>query len=59
MELWKIEKFCATATLPQLREIEARLAAMVTIGLLTGTNVRLALQKVREAIVLREMFGER
>lgn len=59
MELWKIEKFCATATLPQLREIEARLTAMVTIGLLTGTNVRLALQKVREAIVLREMFGER
>lgn len=59
MELWKIEKFCATATLPQLREIEARLAAMVTSGLLTGTNVRLALQKVREAIVLREMFGER
>ena len=59
MELWKIEKFCETATLPRLREIEARLAAMVTIGLLTGTNARLALQKVREAIVLREMFGER
>ena len=32
---------------------------MVTIGLLTGTNARLALQTVREAIVLREMFGER
>lgn len=59
MELWKIEKVCETATLPQLREIEARLAAMVTIGLLTGTNARLALQTVREAIVLREMFGER
>ena len=59
MELWKIEKFCETATLPQLREIEARLAAMVTVGLLTGTNARLALQTVREAIVLHEMFGER
>jgi hypothetical protein len=32
---------------------------MVTVSLLTGTNARLALQKVREAIVLREMFGER
>ena len=59
MELWKIEKFCETATLEQLRQIEERLDHLIDTGLLTGTNALLALQKVREAITLREMFGER
>ncbi|MBK8168579.1 MAG: hypothetical protein IPK64_21740 [bacterium] len=59
MELWKIEKFCETAALEQLRAIEERLDTMVDAGLLTGTNALIALQKVREAIALRELFGER
>lgn len=32
---------------------------MVDSGLLGGTNAWIALQKVREAITLRELFGER
>ena len=59
MELWKVDKFCETASLQQLREIGARLDSMVDAGLLTGTNALIALQKVREAIALRELFGER
>lgn len=59
MELWKVEKFCETATLSPLRAIEHRLDSMVDSGLLGGTNARIALQKVREAITLRELFGER
>ncbi len=59
MELWKIEKFCETTTLSQLRAIEHHLDSMVDRGLLCGTNALIALQKVREAITLRELFGER
>lgn len=59
MELWKVEKFCETATLSPLRAIEHRLDSMVDSGLLGGTNAWIALQKVREAITLRELFGER
>lgn len=59
MEHWKIEKFCETATLEQLIAVEKRLDTMVDAGLLTGTNALIALQKVREAIALRELFGER
>lgn len=59
MELWKVEKFCETATLSPLRAIEHRLDSMVDSGLLGGTTARIALQKVREAITLRELFGER
>ena len=59
MELWKVEKFCETATLSPLRAIEHRLDSMVYSGLLGGRNAWIALQKVREAITLRELFGER
>lgn len=59
MELWKVEKFCETATLSPLRAIEHQLDSMVDSGLLCGTNAWIALQKVREAITLRQLFGER
>lgn len=59
MELWKIERFCETASSQQLREVEAQLKQMLEAGLLSNTNAQIALQKVREALCLRQLFGER
>ncbi|MCB1778166.1 MAG: hypothetical protein KDI50_12100 [Candidatus Competibacteraceae bacterium] len=58
MEMWKIERFCETATLAELREKEAQLEKMIKSGQLTGTNALSALRVVKEHIALRELFGE-
>lgn len=56
MELWQIEQYCETSSLDTLRRIEVRLSQLIETRQLTGTNANLALQRVREAILLRELF---
>ncbi len=56
--LWKIERFCATATLEQLRAKQEELEKAVLSGALTNINAEIALKKVREGIVLNTLFGE-
>ncbi len=56
--LWKIERFCATATLEQRREKQGELAKAILSDALTGINAEIALKKVREGIVLNTLFGE-
>ena len=56
MELWKIEQYCETSSLDTLRRIEVRLSQLIETRQLTGMNANLALQRVREAILLCELF---
>jgi len=52
MELWKIHKFCETATLSQLLERMSWLATSIKQGELAGTNARMALRLVFQYIEL-------
>lgn len=56
MELWQIEQYCETSSLDTLRRIEVRLSQLIETRQLTGMNANLALQRVREAILLCELF---
>lgn len=58
MEIWKIEKFCETASLEQLQETQTKLEHMIKAGRLTGTNAEIALKRVTESIALRALFDD-
>ena len=58
MESWKIDKFCETATLEQLRRTRLELEGGIAQGRLTGIAAHAALRRVEEAITLRMLFGE-
>ncbi len=57
MELWKIHKFCETASTAQLREAERKLASLARLQ--QSTNASKALEIVREYIDLKQLFDER
>ena len=56
MELWKIHRFCETATLPELLEKEAALARLVAEERLRSTNAKKVLEIIREYIELKRLF---
>ncbi len=58
MELWKIHKFCESATLEQLEEREKRLVSLMEANALSDTNAQQLLSVVREYIELKKMFGD-
>ena len=58
MELWKIHKFCESATLEQLEEREKRLVSLMEANSLSDTNAQKLLAVVREYIELKRMFGD-
>ena len=56
MELWKIHRFCETATLKQLQETEEKLKALAQQQ--SSTNANKALEIVREYLELKRLFDE-
>ncbi len=56
MELWKIHKFCTTASLNQLYDIEKKLERLSRLQ--HTTNADKALEIVREYIELKKLFDE-
>jgi hypothetical protein len=58
MELWKIHKFCESATLEQLEDREKRLVGLMEANSLSDTNAQKLLVVVREYIELKKMFGD-
>ena len=56
MELWKIHKFCTTASLKQLYDIEKKLERLSRLR--HTTNADKALEIVREYIELKKLFDE-
>lgn len=58
MELWKIHKYCESATLSELEEREKRLVELLENGPLRDTNARKALDVLRGYIELKKLFGD-
>ena len=58
MEIWKIDKFCETATYSQLLEKEQTLREMIERGELKRTNAEFALITIQQNINYRKLFGE-
>ena len=54
MELWKVHKFCTTASLTQLCDIEKKLERLSRLQ--HTTNADKALEIVREYIELKRLF---
>ena len=58
MELWKIHKFCESASLSELRERQDRLKALIESGRVSDTNAEKALELITEYIDLKSLFDE-
>lgn len=56
MELWKIHKFCETATLEQLQETEKKLKELAQRQ--ASANVDKALAIVTEYLELKRLFDD-
>ena len=58
LELWKIHKYCKSASLSELRERRARLKALIETGKVAETNAAKALALISEYIELKSLFEE-
>jgi hypothetical protein len=55
MELWKVERFCESATLEQLRAKYDDVSQALLQGQLEGTNAPAVLRIIRKHIANREL----
>jgi hypothetical protein len=58
MELWKIHKYCETASLSELRERRDRLKALIDQLKVIDTNALKALEVIDEYIELKRLFED-
>ncbi len=58
MELWKVHKFCETASLNELRERRDRLRVLIDHMKVIDTNALKALEIMDEYIELKNLFED-
>ncbi|MGD9171168.1 MAG: hypothetical protein PVI97_14060 [Candidatus Thiodiazotropha sp.] len=58
MELWKIHKFCETASLSELQESRDKLKTLIDQMKLIDTNALKALELIDEYIELKSLFED-
>ncbi len=58
MEVWKIHKYCNSASVAELRERQSRLKALIDSGKVKETNAFEALVLITEYIELKSLFEE-
>ncbi|MEW8046617.1 MAG: hypothetical protein AB2805_09015 [Candidatus Thiodiazotropha sp.] len=58
MELWKVHKFCETASLEQLRTRRDKLKKLIKDKKVIDTNAVKALELVEEYIELKSLFED-
>jgi hypothetical protein len=58
MELWRIHKFCESASLSELRERKDRLKVLIDHMELIDTNAPKALEIIDEYIELKNLFED-
>jgi hypothetical protein len=58
IELWKIHKFCETATLEQLLDSKRELQDLMDSGKLPRARCDYFLSIIEESIALRKLFKE-
>ena len=56
MEIWKVHKFCESASLAELQEKRKALCALLQQGKLKGTNAEPALKILEEYLELKRLF---
>ncbi|MET0081146.1 MAG: hypothetical protein ABW119_22050 [Candidatus Thiodiazotropha lotti] len=58
MELWKVHKFCESASLEDLRNRRAKLKGLIELYKLVDTNAVKALELIEEYIELKSLFED-
>jgi len=58
MELWKIHKYCESASLQELRERQRKLSELIENGEVQDTNAKRALEILTEYIELKSLFED-
>lgn len=58
MELWKVHKFCTSASLEDLRNRRDKLKALIELNKLVDTNALKALELIEEYIELKSLLED-
>ncbi|MCU7829552.1 MAG: hypothetical protein KZQ85_10840 [Candidatus Thiodiazotropha sp. (ex Myrtea sp. 'scaly one' KF741663)] len=58
MELWKVHKFCESASLEDLRNRRDKLKELIELNKLVDTNAVKALELIEEYIELKSLFED-